>query len=53
MSEEHQRRSGSTQAVGLGRRAVTAEGVIVIIAVGACLVSFIACAVAYYLASAV
>jgi hypothetical protein len=37
----------------LGRRAVTIDGIIWIIAVGACLVGFIACVVAHYLAASV
>jgi hypothetical protein len=53
LSQEHQRRSESPRALGLGRRVVTTEGIISIIAAGACLVAFIACAVAHYLASSV
>jgi hypothetical protein len=53
LSQEHQRHSRSPRTPGLGRRAVTIDGIIWIIAVGACLVAFIACAVAYYLASSV
>jgi hypothetical protein len=37
----------------LGRRAVTIDGIISIIAAGDCLVALIACAVAHYLASSV
>jgi hypothetical protein len=53
LSQEHQRCSGSSRAVGWSRQAVTIDGINSIAAVGACLVVFIACVVAHYLAVSV
>jgi hypothetical protein len=53
LSQEHQRCSGSSRAVGWSRQAVTIDGLDSIIAVGACLVAFIARVAAHYLAVSV